>query len=531
MKISFRVDASLQIGSGHVIRCLTLAKTLQAQGTECRFICRVHEGNLIGKIQQRGFTVTSLPAGPSDFQTSVNIGGTLPAHAAWLGCNWRTDANQTHAVLHDAKPDWLVVDHYALDQAWESALRQDCRRLMVIDDLADRPHTCDLLLDQNLGRHATDYTSLIPEDCVVMIGPKYALLRPEFATLRVDSLQRRRSPRIRRLLITMGGVDQLDATGQVLDTLCQCQLPDDCHITVVMSMQAPWVKKIQAQTEDMPWPCEFIVNVSNMAEIMTSSDLAICGGGGTVWECCALGLPSLTVVLAQNQKGVANAISTVGAACIIDDVLCIATDLPQMIEGLGKSELRRMSESASAQCDGRGVSRVVAVLYGKEFRVRPMREDDLEEVLRWRNYPDIRRFMYTQNEISVSEHKAWYMRMMEDDHNHLLLVVVNGADRVGFVKFTADDNGNANWGFYTAPEAPRGTGRCLAKAALDYAFNQLGFNKIFGEVITSNEHSVALHRKLGFHDDGPDKYQDFYTGVCHDICRFSMLSSDWENQN
>jgi UDP-2,4-diacetamido-2,4,6-trideoxy-beta-L-altropyranose hydrolase/UDP-4-amino-4,6-dideoxy-N-acetyl-beta-L-altrosamine N-acetyltransferase len=531
MKISFRVDASPQIGSGHVMRCLTLAETLRAQGTECRFICRVHEGNLIGKIRQRGFTVTSLPAGPSDFKTSVNIGGTLPVHAAWLGCDWRTDANQTHAVLHNAKPDWLVVDHYALDQAWESALRQDCRWLMVIDDLADRPHTCDLLLDQNLGRHATDYTSLIPEDCIVMIGPKYALLRPEFSALREYSLKRRQQPKLQHILITMGGVDQLDATGQILDTLCQCQLPGNCRITVVMGIHAPWVKRVQAQTEDMPWPCEFIVNVSDMAEIMTSSDLAICGGGGTVWECCALGLPSLTVVLAQNQKGGANAISTVGAAWIIDDVSRIATDLPQMIEGLGKPELCRMSESASALCDGCGVSRVVAALCGKKFCVRPMCEDDLEEVLRWRNYPGIRRFMYTQNEISVSEHKAWYMRIIEDDRNHLLLVVANGTDRVGFVRFTADDNGNANWGFYAAPEAPRGTGRYLAKAALDYAFNQLGFNKIFGEVIVSNERSVALHRKLGFHDVGLDRYQNFHTGVCHEIYRFSLLFSDWEKRN
>jgi UDP-2,4-diacetamido-2,4,6-trideoxy-beta-L-altropyranose hydrolase len=248
MKVVFRVDASLLIGIGHVMRCLTLADALKTQGALCYFISREHPGHLLDVIEQRGYQVNRLEA-----PLTHAINESELTHAAWLGSTWETDATDTAAILADLQPDWLVVDHYALDHRWEGALAPHYRKLLVIDDLADRPHRCDLLLDQNLGRQPQDYVGLVPTHCQVLTGSQYALLRPEFAALRPYSLQRRQAqPALRQLLISMGGVDQPNATGQVLQALKTCALPADCRITVVMGLAAPRLQNVQELARQMP---------------------------------------------------------------------------------------------------------------------------------------------------------------------------------------------------------------------------------------------------------------------------------------
>lgn len=362
MKVAFRVDASLQIGSGHIMRCLTLAEALRAHGAQCHFISRAHSGHLIEVISQRGFKVNSLLTQVQYAQPAIeNI---APTHSHWLGSTWQTDAQETCAVLIDLQPDWLVVDHYALDQRWEYLAAPYCRHLMVIDDLADRPHHCDLLLDQNLGRQPQDYAALLPAHCKVLTGPDYALLRPEFSALRSYSLQRRKAqPALRQLLITMGGVDQDNATGLVLQALKTCTLPADCKITVVMGLTAPWLENVRELAAQMPWPTEVVVNVDDMAQRMAESDLAIGAAGSTSWERCCLGLPTLMVVLAENQQPGAHAIEAAKAARLIGYVGDIATQLPLAVAELIETNLvSRMSLAASAVTDGHGVTKVSDIM-------------------------------------------------------------------------------------------------------------------------------------------------------------------------
>lgn len=366
IRLCFRVDASLQIGTGHVMRCLTLAEAFQKTGAQCHFISRAHNGHLLDHIRQRGFSLTVLPIDPSESavrQQRVE-GSSVAAHADWLGCDWLTDAEQTRAVLNDYQPDWLVVDHYALDQRWEQALQANSRKLMVIDDLADRPHQCDLLLDQNLGRQAGDYANLAPPGCKLLVSPQYALLRPEFATLRSYSLQRRLQPVIKNILITMGGVDQPNATSRVLQTLKHCRLPEDCHISVVMGSQAPWLTQVQALARDMPWPTQVLVNINDMAKCMADSDLAIGAAGGTSWERCCLGLPSLMVVLADNQKSGAHALQEAKAAHLLGNLTDIEMKLPLAIQEIISSHtsqhmLREMSAAAAGLTDGLGLHKIL----------------------------------------------------------------------------------------------------------------------------------------------------------------------------
>lgn len=365
MKVVFRADASLQMGSGHVMRSLTLADALKAKGAQCHFIGLAHAGHLMEVIRQRGHAVTALPAGKLSSATAIESVPQPPQlpHAAWLGCDWQTDARQTGAVLASLQPDWLVIDHYALDQRWEEAVTPYFRKLLVIDDLADRPHRCDLLLDQNLGRQPQDYTGLVPEQCQVLTGPRYALLRPEFAALREYSLKRRANPLLKQLLITMGGVDLPNATGRVLEALKVCPLPADCRITVVLGATAPGFAQVRELAEQMPWPSEVLVNITDMAQRMADSDLAIGAAGSTSWERCCLGLPTLMVVLAENQQTGAQALEAAHAARLIGVVSDIALQLPLATRELIDLECQmRMSLAASAITDGQGVDKILKAM-------------------------------------------------------------------------------------------------------------------------------------------------------------------------
>ena len=315
MQVAFRADASLQIGTGHVMRCLTLADALRERGASCTFVCRPHPGHLLAFIAQRGHQALSLPELQECAQPNHN--GT--AHGHWLGTDWTTDAQDTQQALSahtGGQPvDWLVVDHYELDARWEEALRPQAQSIMAIDDLADRPHACDLLLDQNLGRTEADYGGLLKGNATTLVGPQYALLRPEFAALRSKSLARRQAkPQLQRLLVTMGGVDKDNATGQVLAALHSCCLPSDLRVTVVMGPHAPWLAQVQTQASKMPWPTEVLVGVDNMAQLMANSDMAIGAAGTTSWERCCMGLPSFLLVLAENQLMVAYELEKTGAA-------------------------------------------------------------------------------------------------------------------------------------------------------------------------------------------------------------------------
>ena len=362
MNLVLRADASLQMGTGHVMRCLTLADALTAQGACCEFICREHEGHLIEAIRHKGYRVHVLhlaaEAGGQD-----NI-APQPAHAAWLGSSQEQDAAACAHILAKVKPDWLIVDHYALDARWERALAPHYRKLMVIDDLADRPHACDLLLDQTFGRSASDYRARVSADCELLCGSAYALLRPEFAALRPYSLQRRARPALRELLITMGGVDKDNATGQVLQALRTCPLPADCRITVVMGASAPWMEQVRTQARGMPWPTRVLVGVSDMAQLMADSDLAIGAAGATSWERCCLGLPTVMLVLAENQRKIAEELCEARAAHLVDPSKLNKQPLiaPEYLEPLS---LNAMSHAAAAITDGFGAAQVTKNLINK----------------------------------------------------------------------------------------------------------------------------------------------------------------------
>ncbi len=356
MKIAFRADASLRIGTGHVMRCLTLARALRSRGHECLFISRAHPGNLLAMIRAEGFAVYSLPSG-SGADSDL-------AHSEWLGASQWEDAQACCALLAPWCPDWLVVDHYALDYRWERSARVANCRVMVLDDLADRRHDADLLIDQNLGRSLLDYTGLLPDHCEPLIGPRYALLRPEFAELRDIALTRRRKGQLQHVLVALGGVDEHNHTSLVLQALDDhCNLPATTRLTVVLGQTAPHLARVAEVAKRLRWPVSVFSGVRDMAQRMVDADLAIGAAGGTSWERCCLGLPTVLMVLAENQRAPALALANSGAALLVEPSSSLAHQLPSAMETMSQAtRLRQFSSAASSMVDGAGCRRIMEAM-------------------------------------------------------------------------------------------------------------------------------------------------------------------------
>lgn len=354
MNIVFRTDASLNIGSGHVMRCLTLADELRQRGCFNTFICREHSGNLIALIRQKGYNVATLPKKSENFISSPDG----VAHSAWLEAPWKQDAIDTITALEGNTPAWLIVDHYALDHRWEERLRPHVDRIMVIDDLADRPHDCDLLLDQNLYPDmVTRYKNLVPDECRILIGPGHALLRPEFATAR-KSL-RKRDGTIQRILVFFGGTDPSNETEKTLKALSS--VTDRCFsVDVVVgggNINKEQIRDYCSASNGFSFHCQ----VDNMAELMAEADLAIGAGGTTTWERCAVGLPSLVIAVADNQIGIGRSADKAGAVCYLGEAENITEqELLRSIHAISadQNNIRHMTQLAMQLVDVKGTERV-----------------------------------------------------------------------------------------------------------------------------------------------------------------------------
>ncbi len=358
MKAVIRADASIEIGTGHVMRCLTLAHALKKRGVTVSFITRQHPGNLIAEIKQQGFEVYPLAAKPDDDDQAP--GAKTNDYASWLGATQTQDADASQAIINKLQPTWVIVDHYALDRTWHDKIKPACEAVLVIDDLADRHYHCDVLVDQNAGATPMQYARRVPADCQILTGPRFTLLRPEFKTLRSAAIARRQTTtKVARLMINMGGVDKDNITGQILEKLTQCSLDSLQEIIVVMGPHAPHLAAVQDVAQTSQVTCRVLTNVSNMGELMCEVDLAIGASGATTWERCCLGLPTIQVVIAQNQKNLAQALAA-------KHVVKLAGNPAEVSEYLRTANtwFKAYSHNALQVTDGEGADRVVNAMLG-----------------------------------------------------------------------------------------------------------------------------------------------------------------------
>lgn len=339
MHIAFRVDASAALGGGHVMRCLTLAETLRGRGARVQMITRTLAGDLNDLLRARGLAVSALPAL-----------ATAPS--------WADDAAQTLHALADQRPDGLVVDHYALDHRWERLLRPQVRHLAVIDDLADRDHDCDLLLDQNdLDPGAGRYTDRVPAGCRLLLGPQHALLRPDFARLRAG--RGTPSGHLARVLVFFSGGDDLSETLKALQGIALSGLP--LAVDAVVGLANPQREAVAQFCARQGWA--YHCQTDQMAQLMAQADLVLGSAGSSSWERCALGVPSLVCTLADNQRELVDALSHAQAARALGwGAALTAQDYADALRALRPADLIQLAHGARAMTDGAGSDRVADAL-------------------------------------------------------------------------------------------------------------------------------------------------------------------------
>jgi UDP-2,4-diacetamido-2,4,6-trideoxy-beta-L-altropyranose hydrolase len=287
--ILFRVDSSVTLGTGHVMRCLALADWLTEQGNTIFFLCKSLAGNIAQLILDKGYPVQWIDGDDSD---GIEVIRSLSTEKKW---------------------DWMIVDHYELDYRWESQVRSFVEKIMVIDDLANRCHDCDVLLDQNYFEKMSErYHQLISRDCITLLGPYYALLRKEFFA--ESQKLRSRDGIVRRLLVSFGGSDPTDEIGKTLDALSTLDvLKKNAIIVDIIAGGANWHQAEIKKRCEVQSNYNYYGHTSHMAQMMQQADLMIGAGGTTTWERCYMGLPSLTIVVADNQIETTQAVAKVGA--------------------------------------------------------------------------------------------------------------------------------------------------------------------------------------------------------------------------
>lgn len=336
------------------MRCLTLAHELKKQGTQICFISRNLPIHLSDMLTEKGMEY--LPLRIDEAKEAVDE----LACARWLGTSQARDAEATLQALANQTWDWIVVDHYALNKSWERIIRGSCKKLMVIDDLADRQHDCDVLLDQNYyADMKTRYVTKVPAHCQLLLGPRYALLREEFRTLR--ERVKVRTGDVKKILVFFGGVDADNYTSFAMQALVE--LDSKQQVDVVIGAQHPNLEQIKQACINHGFICH--IQTTRMGELMAEADLAIGAGGSASWERCCLGLPGLLVAVAGNQIDIVKALASVGACHYVEEKDAVnLSSVKHLINELlvAPDQVLSISQQAFSLVDGLGVKRVSETL-------------------------------------------------------------------------------------------------------------------------------------------------------------------------
>lgn len=439
LTVAFRADASQRLGAGHVMRCLTLAAGLAARGGRSTFISQTLPPSLASRIRAAGHELR-------EFDSAVT-----EESDAWQSREWLSDG-----------VEWLVVDHYGLGREWELAMRGCARRVLVIDDLADRNHDCDLLLDQNFHREPeARYAGRLPAGCRQLFGPRYSLLRGEFRQAR-EKVQPR-SGEVNRVLVFFGGMDVANTTTTALQALARLPAVPSV-VDVVVGAEHQQLSSIRALCATQGFTLH--VQSSRMAELMASADASLGAGGSTTWERCCLGVPSFIVVVADNQRELAREAGAAGLVFAPDPDGEPAIQFGLHLEGFlaDAAGLRNMSARCLQLVDGRGVARVLRAMGVHDIGMRLARREDARNLFEWRNAPEIRAMSRTRDPIAWEAHVSWMDRVLVDDNRHLLIGERQGLP-VGVVRFDIQGD-SAEVSVYKVPgQEAQGRGSDLLAAA------------------------------------------------------------------
>jgi UDP-2,4-diacetamido-2,4,6-trideoxy-beta-L-altropyranose hydrolase len=493
-RVVVRVDGSTRMGGGHVMRCLSLADALAAGGARVAFVSALLPDFLADLIRASGHDLhrieptEALRAEGEDWDSAL-----LPTEAQVQ------DAGRTIAAAGEA--DWIVLDHYRLDARWAESLPSRARRL-VIDDLANRRQACDLLVDQTFGRSVRDYLPFTGDHTKILAGARFAMLRPEFPAARAAALGRRETPAApSRLLVSLGQTDVGGVTREVLESVLERLGPID--VDVVLGPTAgsrSWVEALAVANPRVT----LHIGSRDMAGLIARADIAIGAAGTSAWERCCLGLPTVTLVLADNQRLVAGNLERAGAIIVAPD----ASRTGECLARLCEDERLRMGmiAAAAAITDGHGSALVADAMFepvdrqSVRIEVRPAAAADSRAAWLWRNDPATRAASQTHEPVPWPDHAAWWARALTSPDREMLIAERDG-EAIAVVRF--DRLGAPYDGFEVSinlkPDARGGgLGQDVLKAACDHFTRHAGAVPLVATIHQENLASRRVFEQIGF---------------------------------
>ncbi|MFD2237992.1 UDP-2,4-diacetamido-2,4,6-trideoxy-beta-L-altropyranose hydrolase [Aureimonas populi] len=513
--VAFRADGSVRIGTGHVMRCLTLADALAQRGIACLFVARTIGEGLAERVERSGHRLLRL-AGDGPAADGAPYG-------EWLGTSEAHDVRATAEALAGTSPLAIVVDHYALGEAWERELQAAFGApLLALDDLS-RPHAAHVLVDPTFGKDDASYDGLLPEGARRLVGASYALLRPDFARLRAGSLARRdlafsQGEPARDVLVSMGGADEQDATGWVLEGLEPLARARGLRLHALVGAAYPHGERLHSRAARLGGLLEIHHDVWDMAEFLSRMDLAVGAAGGSAWERCCLGLPTVNLVLADNQRTIALMLSQAGAAKdggAFEPAADPAAWAARHVEPLlAAGALGPVSERARLVADGHGVQRVLSALLADgvralPFALRKARMEDAALLYEWQCDPRTRRYAVNPAVPAWEEHEAFMARKLADAASSFYVATAGGI-ACGVVRL---DRSGAEapplaagmaWREVSILTAPEFYGCGVASRALTSLKAAHGGEAIVARVLPGNEASRRLFAGAGFATYAPD---------------------------
>ncbi|ASU40580.1 UDP-2,4-diacetamido-2,4,6-trideoxy-beta-L-altropyranose hydrolase [Herbaspirillum sp. meg3] len=485
MKVAIRLDASPQIGVGHLMRCLTLADALRDRGAVVYVLARDLALVWQQRIAEHGHHHLSIVSGAGTSSTML--------------LDWQSDAYATkECLLSIGRVDWIIVDHYELDIRWEQIVRDGTVKVMVIDDLANRRHDCDVLLDQNFFENPlARYDGLVPAQCVRLLGPSYALLRNEFASTRELGRRVRHGPL--RVLLSFGGSDPTGETLKVLREMQQADV-DEVEFDVVVGASNPAAPEIAELCCTLP-RVNFLFDVKDMAALMYKADVFLGAGGTTTWERCCLGLPGIVVATASNQIEGAEALGRQAVHLYLGDCSFITgQDMMAAVRILKLSQSLRQAFGIASKniVDGRGAMRVVSALIAPPVSLRPAIGDDCERLFAWRNDPAVRRSSFNQDPLEWESHARWFEATLRRPDRILLVAEMEG-DGGGVLRYDLDGY-SATVSVYLAPDSMgKGLGaHLLATGSSWMEQHHPQIVELIAAVMPDNKASISAFLKAGF---------------------------------
>lgn len=483
--ILLRADASAQMGTGHIMRCLALAQAWQATGAGAHVALAGAAPALEARLVSEGIKVHPIMAAPG-----------------------LDDAAQTLELARQLGAAWIVVDGYHFDTSYQQAIKQAGRRLLFIDDYGHAGHYhADLVLNQNIYADESFYTRREPHTRL-LLGTRYALLRREFWPWR--GRPRAIPPVARKVLVTLGGADPDNATLRAIQALQQIGI-ENVQARVIIGGSNPHAETLRSALRGLSSQIRLEHSVADMPALMAWADLAISAGGTTCWELAFMGLPALVLILADNQQPVAEGLEAAGAAINLGRPAALApADLARALAELASAPEKRadLSRRGQALVDGVGAARVVQQMQAYGLTLRPARADDCRPVWEWANEPATRAASFSSEPIPWEDHVRWFTTRLADP-NTLFYIALNAeAAPLGSVRYQVDGR-EAIISISLAPDQRgRGYGSHIIRLASRQVFENTAVNVIHAYVKPENIASARAFVKAGFSDGGAARVRE-----------------------